>query len=123
MESSKKDKKKYTGFPGDCSEEQLVALEKFREIVKARNNGELDPKWDDAYLLRFLRARKFNLKDTEKMWTDFILWRQKNHVDTLVGNYYFPELPALRKLYPHGYHKFDKKYRPIYIERQGFTNP
>jgi hypothetical protein len=52
-------------------------------VVKKRNGGELDGKWDDAYLLRFLRARKFNLKDTEKMWMDFIQWRQENHVDEL----------------------------------------
>jgi hypothetical protein len=43
----------------------------------------LDPRWDDAYLLRFLRARKFNLKDTEKMWMDFINWRRATQVDSL----------------------------------------
>lgn len=41
-----------------------MALDKFKVIAKGTNNGELDPRWDDAYLLRFLRARKFNLKDT-----------------------------------------------------------
>jgi predicted MPP superfamily phosphohydrolase len=34
-------------------------------------------------LLRFLRARKFKLKDVIKMWGDFIDWRKKNNVDTI----------------------------------------
>jgi len=51
-------------FPGDCSEEMLTALSKFVDIVKGRNEGVLDIQWDETYLLRFLRARKFNLKDT-----------------------------------------------------------
>lgn len=36
--------------------------------------------------------------------------------------FYFPELEALRKLYPHGHHMYDKEYRPIYIERVGKIN-
>lgn len=39
--------------------------------------------FDDAYLLRFLRARKFSLEKTIKMWTDFIDWRVKNNVDNV----------------------------------------
>lgn len=75
--------KKHSGWPGDCSPEQLAALEKFRVIAKDSNEGTLMPQWNDAYLLRFLRARKFNLEDTEKMWVDFVAWRRKNAVDTL----------------------------------------
>jgi len=43
----------------------------------------MNPQWEDPYLLRFLRARKFNIKDTQKMWFDFIEWRHKNGVDQL----------------------------------------
>ena len=70
-------------FPGDCSEEQLKSLEEFREIAAVHNGGKLDPRWDEVYLLRFLRARKFNLKETEKMWKDYIAWRVANGVDKL----------------------------------------
>lgn len=119
---SKSEKKKYSGFPGDCSEDHLKALDSFKVVVTDFNGGSLDSRWDDAYLLRFLRARKFNLKETTIMWKDFINWRIKNNVDK-AHLFYFPEVIQLRKLYPHGYHKHDKKYRPIYIERLGFTNP
>ena len=42
-----------------------------------------NPPYDDQYLLRFLRARKFDLKKTEKMWRDFIAWRIHNNVDNI----------------------------------------
>lgn len=29
MEEKKKNKKDYTGFPGDCNDEQIAALDKF----------------------------------------------------------------------------------------------
>lgn len=49
------------------------------------------------------------------MWTDFINWRIKIQIDQLqvpipwTQTYYFPQLAPLRKIYPHGYHKYDKK--------------
>jgi hypothetical protein len=51
--------------------------------VVAVDGGKMDPRWDEVYLLRFLRARKFNLKETEKMWRDHISWRIKNNIDSI----------------------------------------
>jgi hypothetical protein len=42
-----------------------------------------NPPYDDPYLLRFLRARKFDLKKTEKMFVDFIEWRKEKGVDNI----------------------------------------
>lgn len=39
------------------------------------NNNEVNPKWDDYFLLRFLRARKFHIDNTTKMWSDYLKWR------------------------------------------------
>lgn len=41
------------------------------------------PPYDDAYLLRFLRARKFDLTKALQMWANFIKWRQENNIDTV----------------------------------------
>ncbi|CAD8202218.1 unnamed protein product [Paramecium pentaurelia] len=112
---SKKDKD-YTGFPGDCNQTQLKALSDFRNIVNQM--GLSEKIYDDPYLLRFLRARKFDLGKTQQMFNDFIKWRKENDVDNIM-TYMFDELPQVRTHYPHGYHKTDKMGRPIYIERIG----
>ena len=54
-------KHKFSGFMGDTSEEQEETLKEFKEIIVEQNLTS-DPRYDDYYLLRFLRARKFNVK-------------------------------------------------------------
>lgn len=39
--------------------------------------------YDDLYLLRFLRARKFDIEKTNLMFTDFLKWRTENNVDEI----------------------------------------
>lgn len=78
----------------------------------------MTPEFDDAYLLRFLRARKFDIKKTTKMWDDFMNWRIKIDIVT-IPEYIFSELEDVQQFYPHGYHKTDKLGRPIYMERLG----
>lgn len=46
-------------FPGDCNEDQIKQLSEFRKFVTEKWNLT-DPPYDDVYLLRFLRARKFD---------------------------------------------------------------
>ena len=70
-----------SSYLGDCSEEQLKVLAEFRSAVK--NMGCSNPPYDDAYLLRFLRARKFDLTKALQMWTNFIKWRGENNIDTI----------------------------------------
>ena len=61
-------------------------MENFRAFVKELDGDQSNPNWDDHYLLRFLRARKFNKAETEKMWKDFINWRIQNNVDNAFVN-------------------------------------
>lgn len=57
------------------SEEQTDALTQFRHLVSTLTE---DPRYDDYYLLRFLRAREFDLKKTAEMFTEFLRWREEN---------------------------------------------
>jgi len=109
-------KKDYSGWPGDCSPEQLKVLEEFRAAVT--NMGCTNPPYDDAYLLRFLRARKFDLTKALQMWSTFIKWREENSIDS-IDTYVFSEIDEVKKFYAHGYFRTDRQGRPIYIERVG----
>jgi len=71
-------------FMGDLSEDQEKALEAFRAIVKERNLTNDHPQYDDYYLLRFLRARKFDMEKTMLMFTNFMNWRRENDVDNIL---------------------------------------
>jgi hypothetical protein len=68
---------------GDMSEEQERALEQFRKYIKDNNITD-HPQYDDYYLLRFLRARKFDMEKTILMFTTFMDWRKENDVDNIL---------------------------------------
>ena len=71
-------------FMGDLSEDQEKALEIFRAYVKDKNLTNDHPQYDDYYLLRFLRARKFDMDKTILMFTNFMNWRRENDVDNIL---------------------------------------
>lgn len=47
--------------------------------------------YDDHDLLRFCRARKFVLNDIQEMWRNFIEWRQRENVDSIIDTFDFNE--------------------------------
>lgn len=90
MWGSKKKAVEATGFMNDMSEEQERALEQFRKYIKDNNITD-HPQYDDYYLLRFLRARKFEMDKTILMFNNFIEWRKENSVDTILDIFNFEE--------------------------------
>ncbi|KIM24222.1 hypothetical protein M408DRAFT_331869 [Serendipita vermifera MAFF 305830] len=105
------------GRLGNLSAEQQTTLDKFRHDLSNDANFPWTPaRHGDATLLRFLRARKFDLALSKKMIYDAEQWRKDFGVDELVKNFQFPEKKEVDKYYPQYYHKTDKDGRPIYIE-------
>jgi len=106
------------GRVGHLSVIQQHTLDKFRTELQAE--GWLVPeRHDDATLLRFLRARKFDLEKSKLMIINQEKWRKDFGVDELGKGFEFPEKEQVDKYYPQYYHKTDKDGRPIYIERLG----
>ena len=110
------DNKKASGFADDINISQFETLIKFKEACINQNLLSNFDYFDDFYLLKFLRARKFDLEKTIKMFKNFIEWRKKEDVDNIEKNFHFREKIELQKVYPHGCHKVDKKGRPVYYQ-------
>ena len=110
----------HTGFMGDTSPAQDAVVAQFKEWITATEIADLEKlHFDDYDLLRFARARKFDLAKMQIMFTNFINWRRDSEVDTIIDTYEFPERAAVQQVYPHGYHGLDKLGRPVYYERMG----
>ena len=105
-----------SGIYDQLNQTQYDALQKLKEELLTQNVLPNLHDYDDLFLLRFLRARKFDLEKTMIMFKNFLKWRIDMNVDELLRSYELEHLIEIKKLYPHGYHRTDKIGRPVYIE-------
>ncbi|XP_008212840.1 SEC14-like protein 3 isoform X1 [Nasonia vitripennis] len=90
------------------ADDQRFALMKFRRSVQ----DILQPHHDDQFLLRWLRARKWDAGAAEKMLRDSLEWRKRYDVDKLDEF----EIPQVLKDYlPHGICGYDKDKAPVIV--------
>lgn len=110
------DDPKASGFYDQLNQSQYDALQKWKTELKDQKVIDNFEVYDDLFLLRFLRARKFDLEKTMLMFKKFLQWRIDMKVEEINNSYELENLIEIKKLYPHGYHRTDKLGRPVYIE-------
>jgi len=97
-----------SGRLGDLSSQQQSALDELRTRIQ----DVATPRCDDGYLLRFLRARQFDLDKSEKKIRATLEFRKKWGADTILQDYTPP--PLCVKYFPSGILPGpDKEGRPI----------
>lgn len=107
-----------SGRVGNLTTQQQETLDAFRATLKERQAFDAT-RMDDNLLLRFLRARKFDLQRSLDMILACEQWRRDKQVDRIFTEFQFQELKEVNRIYPRFYHKTDKLGRPLYVEQLG----
>ena len=110
-----------TGYMNSITESEKKVLDEFRIYVNQKEGvpKEIVNTW---YLLRFCRARKFDLKKMIIMFDNYIKWKtEKQLLDS--GQVEMERFKDIKQHYCHSYYNTDKLGRPIYIEKVNELNP
>ncbi|CAN7986007.1 unnamed protein product [Ixodes pacificus] len=102
-----------SGYAGDLSEKQQHSLDELKFHLRDIWSEE----FTDPFLLRWLRARDFDVNKSEKLLRDNNIWRQRENIDSLIETYENPEV--LRLYFPGGQCNHDREGRPLWLLRFG----
>ncbi|KAG5272399.1 hypothetical protein AALO_G00165100 [Alosa alosa] len=108
-----------SGRVGDLSPKQAEVLQEFRERVQ--DILPQLPSQSDHYLLRWLRARTFNIEKSENMLRKHVEFRKHMKADTIIEDWQPPEV--IEKYVSGGMCGFDKDGNPIWYDVIGPLDP
>ncbi|XP_029456254.1 SEC14-like protein 1 isoform X2 [Rhinatrema bivittatum] len=101
-------------YLGDLTPLQESCLIRLRQWLQEMHKGKI-PK--DEHILRFLRARDFNIDKAREILCQSLTWRKQHQVDYLLETWNAPQV--LQDYYAGGWHHHDKDGRPLYMLRLG----
>ena len=99
----------------DMNKFQYEKLIEFKEEILKKAILNDFSEYNSTFLVKFLRARKFDLSLAIPMSIECVKWRKEQNFYGIINKTYEKER-SLKQVYPRCYHKTDKKGRPIYIE-------
>ncbi|KAL4887711.1 CRAL-TRIO domain-containing protein [Aspergillus karnatakaensis] len=110
------------GHLNHLTEEQEVKLTEFKQLCekegyyKPAGEGEGEkPSHDDATMLRFLRARRFDVNGAWGQFKDTEDWRKENAIEALYENIEVESYDAARRMYPQWTGRRDRRGIPVYV--------
>ncbi|KAL4797522.1 CRAL-TRIO domain-containing protein [Aspergillus venezuelensis] len=111
------------GHLGHLTEEQQGKLTEFKALCDkegyykpATGSGEEGKaSHDDATMLRFLRARRFDVPGAWGQFKDTEDWRKENAIESLYANIDVDSYEAARRMYPQWTGRRDRRGIPVYV--------
>ncbi|KAE8167795.1 SNase-domain-containing protein [Aspergillus tamarii] len=108
------------GHLNHLTEDQEKKLQEFKKLCE--ENGYYKPasdkeaaSHDDATILRFLRARKFDVNGAWGQFKDTEDWRKENAIESLYENIDVESYDAARRMYPQWTGRRDRRGIPVYV--------
>ncbi|XP_070706317.1 SEC14-like protein 2 [Pempheris klunzingeri] len=108
-----------SGRVGDLSLKQAESLAEFRGRIQDVLPNL--PAQHDHYLLRWLRARSFNVQKAEAMVRKHVEFRRKMNVDSIISDWKPPEV--IEKFVSGGMCGYDREGSPIWYDVIGPLDP
>lgn len=109
------------GWHGNLNESQQLAYNTFKQKVEAEYGpcSSSETWFDEVTLLRFLRARRFDVEKAIEQFTATDSWRKEIGLEHLFRTCSADELAQSRRHYPRFLGRRDKHGRPIFVLRPG----
>ncbi|KAL0565156.1 hypothetical protein V5O48_016874 [Marasmius crinis-equi] len=118
----------HQGHLGHLTAAQEKSFQEFKEVLQKNGlytpgDESKQPSHHDLTLLRFLRARRFDVKGAVKQFSDTQKWRRKHDVDNLFATFPTDEFEDARRFYPRWTGRRDKDGHPVYVYRLASVAP
>lgn len=110
-----------TGYLHNYTAEEYRIVQEVRAFMKneLETPDEMQTTW---YILRFCRARKFDLPKIKVMMQNFITWKHEKGL-MKSGEIDMAQYDTIKNYSAFGYYHTDKEGRPVYIEKVNELKP
>lgn len=119
MSSSSTSRDPLAGHLNHLTSSQEQAFTSLKALLKSRDlyTDEPTPSHDDSTILRFLRARRFDIQGAYKQFSEAEQWRKNTEVEKLYEGYDITEYDEARKVFPMWTGRQDRTGHPFYVFR------